>query len=319
MTRTVLLRSLLGPPKRRRSLLREWLRHPSRSASTIGRRVRTGYFQRSLAFVTAGAALLSGLEVAFQHYRGGFSQRKMYSPLVTSAALTGTALWTVFNRRPSRWLLPLASALLTLNGVVGFYFHGRGVARKPGGWRLPVFNVSMGPPILAPLLLGMPGYLGLVTSLLHREEDHRADMTLWRPRGWGRNVRQGRFQRQMAGAASIAALLSGFEALYSHYKTNFRFRAQWTPIIIAPALAAAGIAATVRPIAARSWLPAMSTFAVVDGLAGFGYHIRGVLRRPGGARLPLYNVVYGPPIFAPLLFMGAGFMGLLASAGRRRD
>ena len=33
---------------------------------------------------------------------------------------------------------------------------------------------------------------------------------------------------------------------------------------------------------------------------GFYYHARGVLRRPGGRKLLLYNIMYGPPIFAPL-------------------
>jgi hypothetical protein len=28
---------------------------------------------------------------------------------------------------------------------------------------------------------------------------------------------------------------------------------------------------------------------------------------------PIYNIVYGPPLFAPLLFAACGFLGLLAS------
>jgi hypothetical protein len=32
---------------------------------------------------------------------------------------------------------------------------------------------------------------------------------------------------------------------------------------------------------------------------------------------PLYNVLYGPPIFAPLLFAACGTVGLLASLMRR--
>jgi hypothetical protein len=52
-------------------------------------------------------------------------------------------------------------------------------------------------------------------------------------------------------------------------------------------------------------------------MIGFFYHARGVLRRPGGTKLPLYNILYGPPIFAPLLFAATGFLGLLASLLRR--
>ena len=51
---------------------------------------------------------------------------------------------------------------------------------------------------------------------------------------------------------------------------------------------------------------------------GFYYHARGVLRRPGGSKRLLYNIMYGPPIFAPLLFGAAGMLGILASLLRRR-
>ena len=53
---------------------------------------------------------------------------------------------------------------------------------------------------------------------------------------WFQDLREGRFQRHMAGAAAVSALLSGFEAWYSHYKSNFRYKAQWTPVVIAPFL-----------------------------------------------------------------------------------
>jgi hypothetical protein len=57
------------------------------------------------------------------------------------------------------------------NSVVGFYFHVRGIQRKPGGWRLPVVNIVMGPPVFAPLLFGVSGYLGLIASFLRRGGD----------------------------------------------------------------------------------------------------------------------------------------------------
>jgi hypothetical protein len=52
---------------------------------------------------------------------------------------------------------------------------------------------------------------------------------------------------------------------------------------------------------------------------GFFYHARGILRRPGGTKHLVYNIIYGPPIFAPLLFGAAGMLGLLASLLRRRE
>jgi hypothetical protein len=51
----------------------------------------------------------------------------------------------------------------------------------------------------------------------------------------------------------------------------------------------------------------------MDGSVGCVYHARGIVRRPGGLSKPFYNLIYGPPLFAPLLFAACGFLGLLAS------
>ena len=40
---------------------------------------------------------------------------------------------------------------------------------------------------------------------------------------------------------SRSAFFSGFEAWYSHYKGNFRYKAQWTPVVVAPLLVAASV------------------------------------------------------------------------------
>lgn len=216
--------------------------------------------------------------------------------------------------------------------MAGFYFHARGIARKPGGWRLPITNMVMGPPIFAPLLFGVSAYLGLVASLLRRGEEEGSGLTPlpahrghWaravtgkhEPIGFVQDVREGRFQRQMVVATMVSAFFSGFEAWYSHYKNNFRYKAQWTPIIVAPLLMAVGARSLKNPRTAQTWLPAISGVAMLDGAAGFYYHLRGVVQRPGGLKKPLYNLIYGPPVFAPLLFAACGFLGVLASLLRR--
>src|SRR5579872_1796031 len=133
----------------------EWMkdvvpRGLTREGVIVEQHVREGRFQRSLALVTALSALLGGLEVTLEHYRGSYGQRVMYTPVVLSAALMVAGVWAALSRWASRVLLPITSALLLVDGVVGFYFHIRGVGRKPGGWRLPVANVIMGPPLFAP-------------------------------------------------------------------------------------------------------------------------------------------------------------------------
>ncbi len=194
-------------------------------------------------------------------------------------------------------------------------------------------NMIMGPPIFAPLLFGTSAYLGLIASYLQREDaktiDGNEDNDNWlarllSPRA-GRDLisaeqdmREGKFQRQVAIVAGVSALLSGFEAYYSHYKNNFRYKAQWSPVIIAPLLAAAAFASVKKRRLATTALPALSVVAGADAAVGFFYHARGVLRRPGGRKHLLYNIMYGPPIFAPLLFGAAGMLGILASLLRRR-
>jgi len=294
--------------------------------------IREGRFQRWLALIAGLSSALSGIEVTYEHYRGGYSRRVMYTPVMLGGALMASGLAGFFSRRAARTILPAVSVLVLGDCVVGFYFHVRGIQRKPGGWRLPIVNMAMGPPVFAPLLFGVSAYLGFLASLLRRSETggngilpRPAHAHHWatavggkhEPIGWMQDVREGRFQKQMAIATVISAFFSGFEAWYSHYKNNFRYKAQWTPVAVAPMLMAAGIAAIKSPRAAQTWLPVTSAVAIVDGAVGFGYHARGVLRRPGGLKKPIYNIIYGPPLFAPLLFAASGFLGVLASLLRR--
>ena len=53
----------------------------------------------------------------------------------------------------------------------------------------------------------------------------------------------------LALATALSAFFSWIEALYSHYKNNFSFRIQWSPIIIAPLLIIASIGADLEPYA----------------------------------------------------------------------
>ena len=94
---------------------------------------------------------------------------------------------------------------------------------------------------------------------------------------------------------------------------SYFYKAQWSPILIAPLLAIAAFASIKSRRVAFTALPALSAVAGADAAVGFFYHARGVLRRPGGSKHLIYNIMYGPPIFAPLLFGAAGMLGALAS------
>lgn len=309
----------------------------TREGVVLDQHIREGRFQRSLSLITAFSSLLAGLEVTYEHYRGSYGQQVMYTPVIISPLLMIAGIWGALNRRVARTILPIVSLLTMLDGIVGFYFHVRGIARKPGGWRIPIFNVIMGPPVFAPLLFALSGFLGFIASLLRREDDP-AHTTLpgiprprpawlsWLPRRFVKgeivfeqDVREGRFQRVLGIATAVSAFFSGIEALYSHYKNNFSYRVQWTPILLTPLLMIAGIGTLWSRTIARTLLPLASLLALLDGGIGFLYHVRGLLRRPGGLKKPFYNLVYGPPVFAPLLFAASGFLGVLASLLRRAD
>src|SRR5436305_9257268 len=156
----------------------------------------------------------------------------MYTPVLLSGVLTVTALGGFFSRRAAQGAMRWTAALTLLDGVVGFGFHIRGIRRKPGGWKLPLTNIIMGPPIFAPLLCGTAAYLALMASYLRREEDSElqhafSEGTFPNYSGWKRDLAQGRFQKHLAGVAAVWTALSGFDAWYSHYKSRFRIWAQW--------------------------------------------------------------------------------------------
>jgi hypothetical protein len=67
-------------------------------------------------------------------------------------------------------LLPVASLTVVANGLQGVYLHARGIKQKPGGWRNLRYNMEMGPPLLAPLLVTLVGGMGLLAAILRREK-----------------------------------------------------------------------------------------------------------------------------------------------------
>ena len=294
----------------------------------VAAHIREGRFQRGLSLVAGLSSIMAGADVASEHYRGSYNQKIMWSPVILSGAMTVAGVWGACSEWAARTVLRWTSALTLLDGVVGFGFHIRGIVRKPGSWRLPVANIIMGPPIFAPLLFGVAAYLGLVASYLRQEEspviDPRTQAARLRdwllrrpPPPWRVELREGRFQKHLAAVTMISTFFSGFEALYSHYKTNFKYKAQWTPVIMTPLLMGAAGASMKSARIARTWLPGLSLLAMLNGGVGFFYHMRGVLRRPGGLKQLPYNLLYGPPAFAPLLFAACGFYGVLASLMRR--
>jgi hypothetical protein len=133
------------------------------------RNVRTGRFERALSGLTAVGSLVTAAEIYFEHDKASFGNRLMWLPVALGpiGAVAGAA--GVANRTLAKTLLPVASLAIVANGVQGFFLHARGIAQKPGGWRNLPYNLEMGPPLLAPLLVTVVGGMGLLAAVLRRE------------------------------------------------------------------------------------------------------------------------------------------------------
>jgi len=69
----------------------------------------------------------------------------------------------------AKTVLPVASALIVANGLQGTLLHAQGISEKPGGWKNFRYNMEMGPPLFAPLLVTLVGGMGLLAAVLRRE------------------------------------------------------------------------------------------------------------------------------------------------------
>jgi hypothetical protein len=137
-----------------------------------GRRLaeaRSGRVQRMLAGATAFSALPLGVEIYFEHYRASFGDKWMWTPVALSPLLSAAGLAAVRSERAAKTVLPALSAAYCVNGLIGMYTHVRGVRRRPGGFNEPLYNIVMGPPLLAPGSLALVGGMGLAAALARRE------------------------------------------------------------------------------------------------------------------------------------------------------
>lgn len=141
-----------------------------RGIDRLVRNVEHGRFERSLSALTAAGALVTSVEIYFEHDSASFGNKWMWLPVALGpvGAAAGTAGF--FSHRMAKTALPLASAAIVANGAQGTYLHARGISQKPGGWRNARYNIEMGPPLLAPLLVTLVGGMGVVAAILRREK-----------------------------------------------------------------------------------------------------------------------------------------------------
>ena len=134
------------------------------------RDVQTGRFERSLSALTAAGALVTAAEIFFEHDSASFGNKMMWVPVALGPVGAAAGVAGFFSQRMAKTALPITSAVIVANGLQGTYLHARGIAQKPGGWSNWRYNMEMGPPVLAPLLVTMVGGMGLLASVLRREK-----------------------------------------------------------------------------------------------------------------------------------------------------
>ena len=153
-------------------------RHADRGAAAEGlrgidrmlRNVQSGRFERSLSALTAAGALVTAAEIYFEHDSASFGNKMMWLPVALGPVGAVAGIAGFCSHRMAKTVLPVASAAIVANGLQGVYLHARGISQKPGGWSNARYNMEMGPPLLAPLLVTMVGGMGLLAAILRREK-----------------------------------------------------------------------------------------------------------------------------------------------------
>jgi hypothetical protein len=109
----------------------------------------------SLAFI------LIGNQVTLYHYRQNLHHKAMWLPVISAPIyfVTGITL-TWYN---ATWLQVLFIAFMWIGaviGLIGFYFHIRGVRLRVGGW--VIRNIMIGPPVILPVVFTAVSGLRLI-------------------------------------------------------------------------------------------------------------------------------------------------------------
>jgi hypothetical protein len=131
---------------------------------------RRGRLRRTFGVMAALSALVSGWEAYAQHLRGAYNDWLMWTPVALTPPMVVAGFGSVVSERIARVVLPWLSLLVFVDGMTGFIFHLRGVGRLPGGFRFAVYNITMGPPIFAPLFFLSVAVLGFFASASRPEQ-----------------------------------------------------------------------------------------------------------------------------------------------------
>ncbi len=238
---------------------------------------------------------------ALEHYRGSFRNRAMFTPLVVSAlALVASVHGTADDRPGAHAARDVVFGLTAVTGLIGTAFHVYNVGSRQGGYSW--LNFFYRAPIGAPMAIAISGVLGNMSERL------RKTATGATPTLYGLDAGKALSLFTALGLAGTTG-----EAWLLHFRGNFQNPFMYTPITIPPASGALLADAALRGgQARRSAARAGMIATALAGLAGTGFHMRGVARMMGGWRNWTQNLLDGPPVPTPPAFTGLALAGLAA-------
>jgi len=135
------------------------------------RHLRRARLQRSLSLLAGLSALPLAFEIYLEHYKGSFGDKWGVDPArAHTAAPRRRDRRRAAGRRARRpHGAPGHGGPLRAERARRRVLHARGVARKPGGFAEPTYNLVMGPPLLAPGSLALVGGMAMAAGLMRRE------------------------------------------------------------------------------------------------------------------------------------------------------
>jgi hypothetical protein len=256
---------------------------------------------RWVALVAAVLTILTLAEALTGHYRSGFPLRAQYAPFASGGLLVAAALTAVVVRSAplARTALIAAGWLSVATGVIGVgYHHYYGIAEKAGGYKWLLHYLMYGAPQLAPLALSSTGALAVIAAY----------GMAGRPAVLGIGLRGA-----LLGTVAVALAGTVAQAGILHYRGAFNNPLMYAPFLAPPLTAAASAWFAVAPSPlVRNVLTPLFLLTFLTGFVGVGMHLRGLDRQMGGLQLWLFNVLQGPPVWAPATFSGLAVAGLAA-------
>jgi hypothetical protein len=121
-------------------------------------------FDRAVLLFAAVAYLVIWIQLSLFHWAGGFKHWAMWGPVLATPLVVAGAVAGAFERDSAwGWVAFGLLAFGVAEGLLGLYYHLRGMASQVGGFSTR--NVLSGPPPMLPIAYAAMGVLGIAGLL----------------------------------------------------------------------------------------------------------------------------------------------------------